>query len=38
MTIRLAQTDDLPFLEEMYRQVVVAMCRNGLFNRKITGE
>ncbi len=36
MTIRLAQTDDLPFLEEMYRQVVVAMCRNGLFNRKIT--
>ncbi|MGI6349238.1 MAG: GNAT family N-acetyltransferase [Eubacteriales bacterium] len=31
MTIRLAQTDDLPFLEEMYRQVVVAMRRNGLF-------
>ncbi len=31
MTIRLAQTDDLPFLEEMYRQVVVAVRRNGLF-------
>ena len=31
MTIRLAQTDDLPFLKEMYRQVVAAMRRDGLF-------